>query len=138
MLKTAGFKWRRGGCRRCGGFAAWDIDQGVRAARCVICGAWEAAQQRPNRKKKETWGAVLAACAVEGCSGRVLVEVNTSGICSRCGRMLADWERSKKTKPPPLIKIEGKWHFNPLVRRVDGTPHRLKTTEGRDNVGARF
>lgn len=127
----------RGGCPKCGGFVVWDIFPGVRAARCAICGLWEQAEQRYSRPQPRPAQPERKPCVVADCRSSISA-YNTSGMCPRCLRLLEDWERGKKTKPAPIVGVGGTWHFNPAVRSQDGTPHRLKSTEGRDNVGKKF
>jgi hypothetical protein len=41
--------------------------------------------------------------------------------------MMADWEKSAKTKPPPLVKVAGLWIFNPERQLKELTPsHKRK------------
>jgi len=52
-------------------------------------------------------------CSVVGCTNMIHVENNTTGRCTKCNRLMADWEKSAKTRPAPLIQVLGRWIKNP-------------------------
>jgi hypothetical protein len=68
---------------------------------------------RPFKKNRNT----RVPCSVVGCPNMVHLENSKTGRCTSCNRLMADWERSAKTRPAPLIQVMGKWIFNPERQR---------------------
>lgn len=120
-----------GYCPRCGGWVVRDDSAGLVSARCVTCGLREdhpTGHRRQRRTSPKRLDA-LVPCSVLDCRGKVQTSETTTGRCHRCNRMMADWEKSAKTKPAPLIKVAGVWIFNPArSAAVSAAPsHKRKT-----------
>jgi len=83
----------------------------------VICGARED-HPRNYYKPRPVKGRLdaLVQCVVQGCTGMVQVSTTKNGRCTKCNRMMRDWERGAKTKPAPIIRVAGVWVFNPEVK----------------------
>lgn len=123
-------------CPRCGGMVVRGDSSGLLSAYCVICGAREDHpvnyyRPRPVKKRLDA----LVQCSVQGCSGMVQVSTTTTGRCTRCNRLMADWGQSAKTKPAPLICVAGVWIFNPAARAPQCAPnHKRKSRKAAEDT----
>lgn len=112
-------------CPRCRGplfYQRCSTSEGVRGGNsCPICGYWQdindpQTYRRPVKKRLDA----LVQCSVQGCTGMVQVSTTKTGRCTKCNRLMAEWERSAKTKPAPLIQVAGVWIFNPERKTLIG------------------
>lgn len=126
-----------GVCPKCGGMVVRDDYAGMVSAYCVICGARED-HPRNYYKPRPVKGRLdaLVQCVVQGCTGMVQVSTTKNGLCTKCNRLMADWEKSAKTRPAPLVCVAGVWIFNPEAKERQCAPnHKRKSRKAVEDGG---
>ncbi|WP_148204332.1 hypothetical protein [Syntrophotalea carbinolica] len=106
-------------CPRCGGplwYQRVGTDDGIAPGlSCVLCGFWRDVDDAPRGMTRQVVKNrnTRVPCSVVGCQNMIHLENNETGRCTKCNRLMFDWERSAKTKPAPIIKVLDRWIFNP-------------------------